>query len=52
MNSDQPDEYGEVGVLIPCPDCGRKFNQQALQKHRKICKKVFVEKRKAFNVAE
>ena len=51
-NADLPDEYGEVGRLIPCNDCGRKFNQQAMMKHAKICKKVFVEKRKAFDIAE
>lgn len=49
---EEPDEYGDAGMLIPCRDCGRKFNQQAMQKHQKICKKVFVEKRKAFNIAE
>lgn len=51
-NNGQPEEYGEVGRLIPCNDCGRTFNQQAMMKHAKICKKVFVEKRKAFNAAE
>lgn len=49
---DQPEEYGEVGRLIECNDCGRKFNEQAIVKHRKICKKVFVEKRKAFDIQE
>merc|ERR1711964_675688 len=28
---------------------GRQFTQEALAKHAKVCKKVFVEKRKAFN---
>lgn len=35
----------------PCPSCGRSFNSQALQKHQKICQKVFKKKRKAFNTA-
>lgn len=32
-----------------CPDCGRKFNEVAYEKHVKICKKVFLEKRKEFD---
>lgn len=45
-------EYGQTGRLIPCNDCGRKFNEQAISKHKKICRKVFVEKREAFDVKE
>jgi hypothetical protein len=33
----------------PCPDCGRTFNCSVIDKHVKICKKVFQEKRKAFD---
>jgi len=33
---------------IACRQCGRKFAQPALQRHIKICKKVFGQKRKAF----
>jgi hypothetical protein len=32
-----------------CPDCGRKFNETAYERHVKICKKVFIEKRKTFD---
>ncbi len=32
-----------------CPQCGRKFNERAYEKHIKICKDVFVKKRKVFN---
>ena len=49
---EQPDEYGEVGRLVECRDCGRKFASDRIQKHSKVCRKVFVEKRKAFDVAE
>ena len=35
---------------IECPTCGRKFASEALQKHKKICKKVFVNKRKVFDI--
>jgi hypothetical protein len=35
--------------LQQCHSCGRSFNEVALQKHSKICKKVFVNKRKEFN---
>ena len=48
MNAD-PDSnpFGDVAVVddgerIPCKSCGRKFNEVALAKHAKICKKVFV----------
>ena len=34
---------------MECSTCGRKFNQQALMKHQKVCKKVFVQKRKVFD---
>ena len=34
---------------IACPDCGRSFVQESYQKHVKICKKVFVNKRKQFD---
>ena len=38
--------------LIQCPTCERKFNEKAYEKHSKICVKVFVEKRKAFDMKE
>lgn len=49
---DQPEEYGEVGRLVPCRDCGRNFAADRIAKHAKVCRKVFVEKRKEFNIAE
>ena len=39
-------DSGPSGPLVECHSCGRSFNQQALQKHAKICAKVFVQKRK------
>ena len=33
---------------IECRGCGRKFIQSALERHAKICKKVFQSKRKTF----
>ena len=33
----------------PCDICGRNFKPEALEKHSKICKKVFASKRKAFD---
>jgi zinc-finger of a C2HC-type len=50
---DDQDEYGGAGGdedRIECPTCGRKFVQESLEKHKKICKKVFVQKRKVFDV--
>jgi hypothetical protein len=35
--------------LEECPTCGRKFNEKAYEKHIKVCKDVFVKKRKEFN---
>lgn len=51
----QSEMYGEAPPptsLTPCDSCGRKFNEKALEKHMKVCKKVFVDKRKAFDVGE
>ena len=36
----------------PCPDCGRNFIQSVLEKHVKICKKVFQSKRKSYNMKD
>lgn len=44
------DAYGDPNQpQMECPDCGRKFNESAFARHVKICKKVFVEKRKTFD---
>jgi len=45
------DELDDGGPLVPCPDCGRKFKEDRLDRHIKICQKVFVQKRKQFNSA-
>lgn len=37
--------------LMTCPDCNRNFKASSFQKHVKICKKVFANKRKVFNSA-
>ena len=47
LTADQMPE--ESSPTSPCPHCGRSFNPQALTKHIKICEKVFLKKRKAFN---
>ena len=46
------DAEGDVGERIECPTCGRKFIEEALMRHQKICKKVFVQKRKVFDVKQ
>jgi hypothetical protein len=38
--------------LQECPSCNRKFNENAYEKHVKICQDVFIKKRKAFNMKE
>eukprot|EP00927_Polykrikos_kofoidii_P030495 TRINITY_DN26204_c0_g1_i2.p1 TRINITY_DN26204_c0_g1~~TRINITY_DN26204_c0_g1_i2.p1 ORF type:complete len:390 (+),score=84.56 TRINITY_DN26204_c0_g1_i2:500-1669(+) len=46
------DEQGGDDVeLVKCDDCGRKFAPDRLEKHQKICRKVFMEKRKKFDSA-
>ncbi len=51
--TDQPTEQPtEAVVLFPCPDCGRKFNKKALARHQNICRKVFQQKRKAFDASK
>jgi hypothetical protein len=35
-----------------CQGCGRKFKREALEKHKKVCKKVFQTKRKEFNAED
>merc|ERR1719240_1127024 len=47
-----PEEQGPSEPLVQCQHCGRSFNPTAIEKHQKICRKVFQEKRKAFNSAE
>ncbi|WIA44029.1 hypothetical protein OEZ86_010401 [Tetradesmus obliquus] len=44
-------EYGSAGGdLQQCGNCGRRFNAAALQRHAKVCEKVFCQKRKVFNM--
>jgi len=44
-----PDAIADIGELMECPDCGRKFNSGPYEKHVKICAKVFMKKRKVFD---
>jgi len=37
---------------VECRQCGRKFIQSALERHAKICKKVFCKKRKVFDTKD
>merc|ERR1719327_1147395 len=46
------DAFDEGPVeLVMCQGCGRKFKPEALERHAKICKQVFQQKRKAFDSA-
>jgi hypothetical protein len=54
-SSSYPTDFGEDAYAIPqnlkeCPSCSRKFNPDALAKHKKICQKVFQTKAKKFNM--
>jgi hypothetical protein len=44
-------EQGPSEPLMQCSGCGRSFNAKALEKHAKVCKKVFQDKRKQFDSA-
>ena len=47
------DQVPDVSLpTSPCPHCGRSFNSTALTKHVKICEKVFLKKRKAYNAQQ
>jgi hypothetical protein len=52
-HSSQPEgaESSENDGREECPDCGRKFNAEAMAKHARICKKVFMTKRKRFDIS-
>lgn len=47
-----PAEQGVDEARNECRDCRRKFNDQAFMKHQKVCRKVFVQKRKVFDSAK
>lgn len=51
LENGEGDADAEMEVF-PCSTCGRSFNGLALKRHSKICNKVFVQKRKAFNIEE
>lgn len=40
------------GERVECPDCGRKFAPESIEKHAKVCKKVFMSKRKKFDMTK
>ena len=44
------EDDGEEGERLECAGCGRKFKPESLQRHKKICKKVFQSKRKTFDM--
>lgn len=50
---DVPSEPEEEIQLVKCPEgCGKSFRPDVVKKHAKVCKKVFQQKRKEFNMAE
>ena len=42
-------DFSESHSMLTCPSCGRHFNKEPFAKHVKVCKKVFVQKRKVFD---
>jgi len=52
-DNNEPAPYAESGPQRECPmGCGRSFNVEALEKHAKICQKVFQSKRKKFDSSQ
>jgi hypothetical protein len=49
VDFDDGDDQNTEQEQIPCPDCGRKFNPIPYEKHVKICKAIFLNKRKTFD---
>lgn len=57
MRAAAQDPLADQGAVVEddepqeaCPHCNRTFRMKVLEKHLKICQKVFMEKRKAFDV--
>lgn len=50
LRQQQPEE--EMDDRVPCPHCGRKFGENAAEKHIAICLKVFGGKNKANEARE
>jgi hypothetical protein len=50
VEEEEIEEEDDDGDRIECDGCGRKFKPESLQKHKKICKKVFQSKRKKFDM--
>lgn len=50
----EPDDayLANSGDMIPCKNCGRRFNANSYAKHARVCAKVFTQKRKVFNSAK
>lgn len=47
---DQDQDDGDEGDRVPCCHCDRKFKEEAIEKHEKICKKIFCTQRKKFDM--
>ncbi len=50
--SDAEEQQVDEAERLTCPDCSRQFSAIPFQKHVKICAKVFIQKRKAFDSAK
>jgi hypothetical protein len=47
-----PKEFAGPVVLKTCKTCKRTLNAAAMKAHAKVCKKVFMTKRKCFKVSK
>jgi hypothetical protein len=49
LSAIEGEEYAPPQPQRQCPDCGRSFNENAFERHAKVCAKVFMSKRKTFD---
>lgn len=45
------EQPAEAVVTAPCDSCGRSFNVASLPRHAAVCRRVFVQKRAALDMA-
>ena len=50
MEEEEDGEDNDDPNLIACTHCGRRFKEEAIEKHEGICKKIFCTQRKKFDI--
>ena len=52
LPENDPEAFQAQGVRVPCSICGRKFDEEKLERHQNICRKTFGKQRKAFDAKD